>query len=293
MSTGGIAATMNGLARPVRASKGIAVNWILGLTVALGLLLLVGWGGLQVRPEPFPDERVPTTETRYVPLPGDLPVPVERFYRGLYGDRVPVIETVLLAGRATLRVAGVTLPARWRFVHDVGNAYRHEIVTSWFGLPLLRVDERYVDGVGRLELPFGVEEGPTVNQGANLALWAEAMWFPAALITDPRAEWEPVNDATALLRVPFGAITETFVARFDPASGQLVLLEAMRYKGADATDKTLWLSRAGSWGEVDRQPTATVALVQWLDEARPWADFRIERIVLNVSDAGARLRADR
>jgi len=124
-------------------------------------------------------------------------------------------------------------------------------------------------------------------------LWAEAMWFPAALATHPDVAWTPVDDVTALLRVPFGVRTETFVARFDPTSDHLDLLEAMRYKGADATDKTLWLSRAGSWGEVDRQPTATVALVQWLDEARPWADFRIERIVLNVSDAGARLRADR
>jgi hypothetical protein len=178
-------------------------------------------------------------------------------------------------------------------VHDVGDAYRHEIVTTWFGLPLLRVDERFVDGVGTLHLPFGTEQGPTVDQGANLALWAEAMWFPAALVTDPRVRWEPVDDVTALLRVPFGEATETFVARFDPGNGMLSTLEAMRFKGADAAAKTLWITRAGAWGTVDGHPTATRALVRWLDEGRPWADFRVEELVANVADVDVRLTAER
>ncbi len=265
------------------------MNWILGIATGVVVLVAIGWAGLQVRPAPFPPLADPSGEVETVPLPDGLPAPVARFYRELYGDAVPRFESVVLSGRATLRVMGVTLPARWRFVHDVGDAYRHEIVTTWFGLPLLRVDERFVDGRGVMRLPFGTEQGPAIDQGANLALWAEAMWFPAALVTDPRVGWAPVDDASALLRVPFGDATETFVARFDPASGLLTTLEAMRYKGADASEKTLWISRAGAWGTVDGRVTATTALVRWLDEGRPWADFRVEAMAVDVPQVRARL----
>ncbi len=42
-------------------------------------------------------------------------------------------------------------------------------------------------------------------------------------------------DNSLLLLVPFGEVEETFVARFDPQTGMLRFLEAMRYK--DAADE--------------------------------------------------------
>jgi hypothetical protein len=267
------------------------VNWILGLSAALMAVLALGWGGLQVAAPPFPSVADAAGPTARVSVPAGLPAPVKRFYHVLYGSSLPVAESAVLTGRATLRIAGIDLPARWRFTHVVGEGYRHEIVACWFGLPILRVDERYVDGDAVLDLPFGREEGPAVDQGANLAMWTEAVWFPAALATHPAVQWTPIDDTTALLRVPFGVRTETVVARFDPTDDRLMLFEAMRYKGADAKTKTLWLNLAEAWGEVDGQPTATIARVQWLGDLRPWADFRIESLALNVPDARARLTA--
>lgn len=267
------------------------MNWILGLAVALMAALAIGWVGLQVPAPPFADVSAHGAPLETVEVPSDLPAPVRRFYHVLYGAEVPLLDSAVLTGTARLRVGGIELPARWRFTHRIGSGYRHEIVACWFGLPIMTVDERFVDGDAVLRLPFGSEDGPAVDQGANLALWAEAMWFPAALATHPDVAWTPVDDVTALLRVPFGVRTETFVARFDPTSDHLDLLEAMRYKGADATQKTLWLNLAEAWGNVDGQPTATVAKVQWLGEDRPWADFRIDSLALNVADAEARLVA--
>lgn len=267
------------------------MNWILGLAIALMAALAIGWIGLQVPAPAFPDVSHEAGAVDTVEVPSGLPAPVRRFYHVLYGPDLPLVESALLTGRAHLRIAGLELPSRWRFTHLIGEGYRHEIVACWFGLPILRVDERFVDGDATLTLPFGTEEGPAVDQGANLAMWAEAVWFPAVLATHPDVSWAPVDDVTALLRVPFGVRTEAFVARFDPTTDHLELFEVMRYKGADATHKTLWLNLAEQWGNVDGQPTATVAKVQWLGEERPWADFRIESLALNVTGARARLLA--
>ncbi len=112
----------------------------------LAFLFLIGWLGLQVKPVPFQphSEQTPLLET--VPLPAGLPAPVERYYRRVYGEEIPVITSVVIKGRANISPFGVVLPARFLFVHNAGKDYRHYIEATWFGLPIMKVDEGYVDG---------------------------------------------------------------------------------------------------------------------------------------------------
>jgi hypothetical protein len=254
---------------------------VLVLGAVAGLVLL-GWLGLRVTPRPFPDLRPAAGAPATVPLPDDLPAPVERFYRELYGGEVPVIETAVVTGRGTMRIAGVTLPVRWRFLHDTGQAYRHRIETTWFGIRVMAIDELFRDGTARLELPFGVSEGANVDQGANLALWAEAVWMPSLWVTDPRARWEPVDDQTAILVVPFGEEEETFVARFDPQTGLLRLLESMRFKGEDDQARTLWLNEIVDWAPMDGRLQPVETALTWFDEGSAWAVLTTEQVVYGL-----------
>lgn len=257
-----------------------AVSFLIGIPVALAGLVLVGWLGLKVKARPFAPHPGEAPDLETIPLPDGLPAPVERFYRAIYGEGIPLIESAIISGRAQLRVFGITFPARFRFTHIAGQSYRHRIEATIFGLPIMKVNERYLDGTTRLELPFGVvEDEPKVDQAANLGLWTESAWLPSVWITAPRVRWEPVDDDTALLRVPFGEIEDTIVVRFDPQTGMLRVLEAMRYKDAADEAKTLWINTALEWRDLDGATIPTVAAIVWFDEGTPWAVFTVEEVV--------------
>ena len=214
-----------------------------------------------------------------MPLPTGLPAPVERYYRQLYGDQVPVIESAVITGRATMSpVGGLKLPARFRFVHQAGQDYRHFFELTWFGRTIGTGNEHYLDGKSRLALPMGLsDEGQQVDQAANLSLWADTFGCPLSF-SPTRLRWEPVDEQTALLAVPFGGQFERFVARFDPATGRLYMLEAMRYKDSKSTAKTLWLNESQNWDTVGGYQIPTTGAVTWFDQGRPWAVFTVEDI---------------
>lgn len=258
--------------------------------IVVALCVLV-WLGLHITPKPFPSFVGQGAAQRTVPLPKGLPDPVERFYRQIYGDSVPVIESAVISGRAKMRINGITFPGRFRFTHHAGQGYRHYMEATLFGLPLFKVNEHYLDGTSRMELPFGVTEGePKVNQAANLALWGESVWLPSVFITDPRVRWEPVDQVTAILVVPFGEAEERFVVRFDPQTGMPRILEAMRYKDQNSEAKTLWLNETLEWSSLGGNTVFTIGAVTWFGDGKPWAVFTVEDLVYNV-DVQAYIRA--
>jgi hypothetical protein len=98
---------------------------LLILVGGLIALVLLGWLGLRIKPASFPPFPQQSGDVETIPLPEDLPAPVERFYRQVYGETVPLIESFVMTGRARLRIMGITFPSRLRFTHIAGQGYRH------------------------------------------------------------------------------------------------------------------------------------------------------------------------
>jgi len=262
---------------------------IVGILLAVGLL---GWLGLQIQPQSFPAYLaiVPPNPAFTLPLektislPTGLPAPVERFYSTVYGEEIPVIETAVIQGRGMMKpFMNISIPARFVFVHTAGKDYRHYFEATWFGIPLLKVNEGYIDGESFFESPMGsYYNEQNANQGANLALWAEAIWFPSLWLTDARAHWEPVDEYTALLYVPFGERQESFIVRFNPQTNLIDTMEAMRYRDlGQGQPKILWIVRAEVGQPVPGTNISSVGSVMWLDQGTPWAYFNLEELIFN------------
>jgi hypothetical protein len=253
--------------------------------IILAVVIFIGWLGLQFKPAPFPAYAAQTPEFRTIPLPENLPAPVQRFYRAAYGDSIPVVESAVFQGRATIRpFFNIPLPARFVFVHNAGKEYRHYIEATWFGLPILKVNEGYVDGASFFEAPIGkIYDDAATNQAANLAVWAEAGWFPSIWLTDERVRWEAVDDRTALLFVPFEDKMENFVVRFNPETGMIDNMEVMRYRDSgDQARKILWITTTDEGPKIEGTNISSVGSATWLDQGKPWATFKLEEAHYNA-----------
>ncbi|MDX2005318.1 MAG: DUF6544 family protein [Meiothermus sp.] len=277
-----------------------AASLVLALTGLVAALLLAGWAGLQVRPAPFPPYPAASALPETLPLPEGLPAPVERYYRALYGARVPLVRSAVITGRASIRPVPFlpAFPARFRFTHEAGKNYRHYIEATWFGLPVMKVNETYLDGHSRQEMPWGtVENAPKADQAANLGMWAETFSMPSVFLTDRRVRWVAVDNQTALLEVPPSTAQggsadgsrERFVVRFDPRTHLVTAAEVMRYKTADqAAQKILWITQylPGQTVEVYGARLPAVGSATWLDDGKPWAYFTSESVVYNADLSG-------
>jgi hypothetical protein len=218
-----------------------------------------------------------------VPLPDRLPPPVERYYHALYGgDAVPLVHTAVLTGRGTLRFGPMALPARFRFTHEAGRGYRHYIEATWLGLPVMKVNEMYLDGHARMELPFGAVEGAKTDAAANLGMWAEGLLFPSVYVTDPRVRWEPIDADHARLIVPAPGGEDSFDVDFDPATGLIARMTTMRYRDEGLSAVKL------PWS-AEQLPDGRGA-AHWGDQDYPWLVFTTEEVVLDA-DVSAYIRA--
>lgn len=263
------------------------------LMAACVLVTLAGLAflGLRIPPRPLAAYPAQGPALQTVPLPQGLPAPVDRFYRTIMGERIPVVESAILTGRGHIVLNGLRMAARARFTHDAGQGYRHYIETMFFGRPLMKVNEWYLDGHARLELPMGVvENDPKTDMAANLGLWAESMMLPSVFLTDPRVRWEPIDETHARLVVPFGEGTDSFTVTFDAETGLVQHMEAMRWKDSASPEKVLWRCEARNWKQMQGALVPTTIAATWANDKEAWLVLSLDELVLNA-DVATYIRA--
>ena len=256
------------------------------ITGIVFIFSLLGWLGLQIQPKSFPAYSANEIQQREtISLPAGLPKPVEHFYRILYGNEIPVIKSVVIQGRGTIKpFMNIPIPVRFIFVHNAGKDYRHYFEATLFGIPVIKLNEGYIDGKSFFISPWGsYYDKPNANQGANLVVWAEAILFPSLWITDQRVHWEPVNENTAILYVPYEDGEENFIVRFNPQTGKIDMMESMRYREIEqGQPKILWITRSEESSTTNEMDIRLTISVEWLDQGKPWAYFNIEEQDINI-----------
>jgi hypothetical protein len=257
---------------------------LLVLLVVFALIIALGWLGFRVPSSAFPapdtSQAAPLTTQ---PIPQDLPVPVERFARAVYGDALPSAQSAMISGHAEVTINGITMPARFRFYYDMGHGHYHDIQVTWYSTPIMAIHERYLDGQAIIDIPIigRTENRPHTNAASNQGFWAELIaWMPALAISDPRVRWEAIDDNSARMIVPNAAAEEAFTLTFDPTTGYLDTLTAQRYQD-ESNERRHWEPRALEWRLVNGTPTMARSSIRW-DEDAPWVIWEIDHIAFNV-----------
>jgi hypothetical protein len=242
--------------------------WITWLLLAIAVLVaascfLVRYGALRwdVSTQGLLYEletaRVRTATRRYDARELDgLPAPVQRYFRAVLKDGQPMVTAVTIEQIGTMNLSQSV--AQWKpftarqrvVIHRPGFVWDARIAI----LPgiAVHVHDAYVAGVGILKPSvLGLYSLADLRGEGNLArgelirYFAEAAWYPTALLPSQGVQWAAVDDDSASATFTDGALSVTMLVRFDNAG----LIESSRFdaRGAMSAGKVVQIPWEGCW----------------------------------------------
>lgn len=253
---------------------------IVSIVGSLAALVAIGWLGLQI-----PSKLVTPVTTKSqtfggVDNPANLPAPVRRYLQVALGDHAQRIESAVFWGRAQANF-GVWMPMRFQLYHRVGYDFRREMQITWFGFPVLKALDQYVNGQGLTGLVGKADTGAGVDQGSNMILFAEAPLYPSIFVTDSRIRWVAIDDTSAQLFFPFGDEEDAMTVYFDPQTDLITKMTALRYFGANG-EKEPWRVDFLTWQTVDGMTILARSAITWEKQGKPWSYWEITGVTWNV-----------
>ncbi len=193
-----------------------------------------------------------------------------------------VVETLAIETTAWMRRPWMPrIPLEIRMAHRLGYEFVHEIRIGRGALSFRFGLDAYVGGHGLMKVGPSLQTGIEFDQGALIALWGEALCFPAAWERRTDIRWEAVDERTARLVVegPEGEIPIT--VGFDPVTGCPASCTADRYKANGP--KVGWTGRFSDWRRFEGGVLAPGRFeVQWADEPYPWIEIRTTSVSVNA-----------
>ena len=157
-----------------------------------------------------------------------LPAPVQRYFRSVLKNGQPFIAaaTFELAGTFNMSPTG----EQWKPFTSTQQAVVHRPGFLWNGSVAMfpsvaaHVHDSYIAGQGRLHgvilglfTVADVQGGGEIARGELMRYFAEAIWYPTALLPSQGVHWAAVDESSANATLVDGPINLTLKFRFDEA----------------------------------------------------------------------------
>jgi hypothetical protein len=262
------------------------LKWLLvAITLAaLAAVALLAWGSrrwdtmTRALEQQLETNRRPVQPARYDEareLAG-LPAPVQRYFRAVLKDGAPMVAAVTLEhdGRFNMSETG----EQWKPFRSHQRVIVQRPGFVWDGriaiLPGLdaHVHDAYVGGVGILHPAIAglwtladLRGGRELAEGELMRFFAEAAWYPTALLPSQGVRWEAVDDHSARATLADGAIVLTLLFRF-AADGTMESVAAAA-RGRTVGSRTIPTPWEGRWSNPAEREGMRVPLsgeVAWL-----------------------------
>ncbi len=221
-----------------------------------------------------------------------LPAPAQRYFRTVLKDGMPMVSAVSVEHTGTFNMSETG--EEWKPFTSTQRVITQRPGFAWEGrikmMPGLtvRVHDAYIAGEGILHATlFGLVSlvnlrgTPEVAQGELMRFFAEAAWYPTALLPSQGVRWEAVNGTSAKAMLKDGEITLTMLFRFNGDG----LIESVRAEArgrtvAGAVIPTPW---EGRWRHYELRDGMRIPLegeVAWMlpEGPKPYWRGRITRL---------------
>ena len=225
------------------------MTWLLWLGVMLGVLIVIALGLRVVGANRWAElirthtsqlesgragvqspaqGRLPSVARFDVRELDGLPAPVQRYFRAVLTDGQPIIAaaTIKMAGTINLSASAEQwkpFTSRQRVVARRPGFLWDAKIALFPGVPA-HVEDSYIAGQGQLIAKLlglftvaAAHGGGELARGEFMRWFAEAAWYPTALLPSQGVRWQAVDDASANATIVDGPITLTLRFRFNEA----------------------------------------------------------------------------
>ena len=213
-----------------------------------------------------------------------LPAPVQRFFRAALTDGQAVVAAVSIRHEGSFNMSASA--AQWKPFTSQQRVVTLRPGFHWDarvmmlpGLPV-HVQDAYVAGVGILHgavlglvTVVDMADTPALARDELMRFFAEAAWYPTALLPSQGVRWDAVDDSSAHAMLADGPLTLKLLFRFD-AEGLIDTVRAeARGRAVDGhTTMAPWQGRYWRYVMRDGMRIPQEGEVQWLlpEGAKPY-----------------------
>ncbi|MDD2924079.1 DUF6544 family protein [Rhodoferax sp.] len=213
-----------------------------------------------------------------------LPAPVQRYFRAVLKEGQPIVAAAMVEATGSFNLSATAeqwkpFTSTQRIVTQRPGFLWNARVVVLPGLPALAVDS-YIAGRGLLQVAmlglFTVADmrgSGDIARGQFMRFFAEAAWYPTALLPSQGVQWQAVDDHSANATLVDGSHTLTLLFRFNDAS----LIDSVRAeaRGAVVGKEIIMLPWEGKWFNYQTRDGMTVPFTcevawMWPDGRKPY-----------------------